>query len=56
MIQMSRLAKLLERRKQLLGYRRTRAEFEALPDVILSDIGIKRYQLGHAARLHALKP
>jgi formyltetrahydrofolate synthetase len=37
-IQMSRLAKLLEPRKQLLGYRSTRAESEALPDVILSDI------------------
>jgi uncharacterized protein YjiS (DUF1127 family) len=56
MTQLSRLARRLERRQQMLSYRRTRAEFEALPDSILSDIGIKRYQLGHAARRQSLKP
>lgn len=45
----------LGRRQRLKTYRRTRAEIEALSDADLADMGLKRYQLGHVARVRSLK-
>ncbi len=33
-----------------------RAQAEAITDAELADMGLKRYQLGHVARVRALKP
>ncbi|MFN4141137.1 hypothetical protein [Aestuariivirga sp.] len=45
----------LERRRKLAAYRRARAEAEAMSDSDLADMGLRRYQLGHVARLRALR-
>ena len=47
-------ARTLARKLRLSRYRSIRAELEQLSDADLRDIGIKRYQLGHAARIKAL--
>ena len=36
------------------AYRKARAEAEAISDADLADMGLKRYQLGHVARVRAL--
>jgi uncharacterized protein YjiS (DUF1127 family) len=46
----------LARGRKLKAYRRMRATAEALTDADLADMGLKRYQLGHVARVQALKP
>jgi uncharacterized protein YjiS (DUF1127 family) len=46
----------LSRSRRLKAYRQARTEFEALSDADLADMGLKRYQLGHVARVKALKP
>jgi uncharacterized protein YjiS (DUF1127 family) len=51
-----RLSRLIGRRKRMQNYIRVRTEMEALTDADLSDIGVKRYQIGHLARVQALKP
>lgn len=48
------LGMLLSRKQRMLAYRRVRAEAEAMSDADLADIGLKRYQLGHVARVRAL--
>jgi uncharacterized protein YjiS (DUF1127 family) len=48
------LSDLLRRRVRLQAYRKTRAELETISNVDLADMGIKRYQLGHVARVKAL--
>lgn len=45
----------LGRSRKLKAYRRARAEAEALSDADLADMGLKRYQLGHVARVRAFK-
>lgn len=45
----------LARSRKLKAYRRMRAQAEALTDADLADMGLKRYQLGHVARVQALK-
>jgi uncharacterized protein YjiS (DUF1127 family) len=45
----------LARSRKLKAYRQMRAEAEALSDADLADMGLKRYQLGHVARVRALK-
>ena len=45
----------LARSRKLKAYRQIRAEAEALSDAELADMGLKRYQLGHVARVRALK-
>lgn len=45
----------LERRSRLASYRNTRSEVEALSDADLADMGVKRYQLGHVARVRTFK-
>jgi uncharacterized protein YjiS (DUF1127 family) len=42
------------RRRRLNHYRAVRARLERMSDADLADIGIKRYQLGHVARVEAL--
>jgi uncharacterized protein YjiS (DUF1127 family) len=49
------LGRLLERRARLKGYQAIRNEFDHLSEADLADIGAKRYQLGHAARVKAFK-
>lgn len=45
----------LGRRQRLKSYRRTRASIQQMSDADLADMGLKRYQLGHVARVQALK-
>jgi uncharacterized protein YjiS (DUF1127 family) len=47
------LLERLGRSRKLKAYRRARAEAEALSDADLADMGLKRYQLGHVARVRA---
>lgn len=48
------LTDLLSRRNRLQAYRRIRQEMETISNADLADMGVKRYQLGHAARVKAL--
>lgn len=45
----------LARSQKLRSYRQLRAATEALTDADLADMGLKRYQLGHVARIRAFK-
>ncbi len=49
------LLQRLGRSRKLKAYRRARAEAEALSDAELADMGLKRYQLGHVARVRAFR-
>jgi|GEM_PF-1663040 len=49
------LLQRLGRSRTLKAYRKARAEAEALSDEDLADMGLKRYQLGHVARVRAFK-
>lgn len=49
------LLERLGRSRKLKAYRRARAEAEALSDEDLADMGLKRYQLGHVARVRAFR-
>jgi uncharacterized protein YjiS (DUF1127 family) len=51
----SGIAALLSRSRRMQAYRKARREAEALSDADLADIGLKRYQLGHVARVKAFK-
>ena len=48
------LFKFLSRRNRLKAYRQARREVEMISDADLADMGIKRYQLGHVARVQVL--
>jgi uncharacterized protein YjiS (DUF1127 family) len=54
MASLSTFGRLLERRARMQGYRAMRAELEGLSDADLTDMGVRRYQLGHVARVKAL--
>jgi uncharacterized protein YjiS (DUF1127 family) len=45
----------LERRTRLKGYEAQRRAVESLSDADLADMGAKRYQLGHVARVCSFK-
>ena len=47
--------RLLERRTRMQGYQAQRREIESLSDNDLADIGVKRYQLGHVARVMSFR-
>ena len=49
------LLERLGRSRKLKAYRQVRAEAEARSDEDLADMGLKRYQLGHVARVRAFK-
>jgi uncharacterized protein YjiS (DUF1127 family) len=49
------LLERLGRSRKLKAYRKVRAEAEALSDEDLADMGLKRYQLGHVARVRAFR-
>lgn len=49
------LALLLSRSQKMKAYRQARAGADALTDADLADMGLKRYQLGHVARVKAFK-
>ena len=55
MASLSSIGRLLERRARLKGYQAHRREIENLSDNDLADMGLKRYQLGHVARVQVLK-
>lgn len=42
------------RQQRLRDYRQTRSTLEQLSNQDLADMGIKRYQLGHVARVQVL--
>jgi uncharacterized protein YjiS (DUF1127 family) len=46
--------KILSRKARFQAYLQTRQDLEKISDRDLADMGIKRYQLGHAARVKAL--
>jgi uncharacterized protein YjiS (DUF1127 family) len=50
----SALARRCERGRRMRTYRSIRGELEAMTDADLADIGLRRYQLGHVARVRAL--
>ena len=54
MIGLGSFGAALRRSQRLKAYRKARAEVEAISDADLADIGLKRYQLGHVARVRAL--
>jgi uncharacterized protein YjiS (DUF1127 family) len=45
----------LDRRTRLKGYEAQRRAVESLSDADLADMGAKRYQLGHVARVRSFK-
>jgi uncharacterized protein YjiS (DUF1127 family) len=47
--------RLLERRSRMARYRSAQNALEAISEADLADMGMKRYQLGHAARVQAFK-
>ena len=49
------LARRLARGRRLRAYREVRDQLAALPDADLADMGVKRWQLGHVARVKALR-
>ena len=53
MASISLFGRLIERRARKKGYEAIRTELESLSDAALQDIGAKRYQLGHMARVKA---
>jgi uncharacterized protein YjiS (DUF1127 family) len=52
---LDRTRETLARKLKLRNYRTVRAAFENLSEAELADMGIKRYQLGAAARKSALR-
>jgi uncharacterized protein YjiS (DUF1127 family) len=46
---------LKERKSRMEAYKAAHRAMNALSDADLADIGAKRYQLGHMARVKALK-
>ena len=50
----SGFASALARGRRMRAYRKVRDEVAAMPDADLIDMGLKRYQLGHVARVRAL--
>ncbi len=47
--------RLLERRARYKGYQAIRSELDSLSDADLADMGAKRYQMAHVARVKAFK-
>jgi uncharacterized protein YjiS (DUF1127 family) len=45
----------LDRRTRMKGYEAQRRAVENLSDADLADMGAKRYQLGHVARVRSFK-
>jgi uncharacterized protein YjiS (DUF1127 family) len=45
---------MLQRREKLRHYAQVRKDLEQMSERDLADIGLKRYQLGHVARVKAL--
>jgi uncharacterized protein YjiS (DUF1127 family) len=55
MASLTLFGRMLERRSRLKGYEAHRREIESLSDIDLADIGVKRYQLGHVARVKTFR-
>jgi uncharacterized protein YjiS (DUF1127 family) len=55
MSSLSVFGQLLERRSRMARYRSTQRALEMISEADLADMGAKRYQLGHVARVQALK-
>lgn len=52
---MSLFGRYLERRARFKGYRAIQNELASLSEADLADIGAKRYQMAHVARVKAFK-
>jgi uncharacterized protein YjiS (DUF1127 family) len=55
MFSLTAFGRYLERRSRLKGYEAQRRVVESLSDTDLADMGAKRYQLGHMARVRTFK-
>jgi uncharacterized protein YjiS (DUF1127 family) len=55
MSSLSLIGQLLERRSRMARYRSAQNALASISEADLADMGVKRYQLGHAARVQALK-
>ncbi len=55
MSSLSLFGQLLERRSRMARYRSAQSALASISEADLADMGAKRYQLGHAARIQALK-
>ena len=55
MTRFSGFAALLSRSRRMRAYQQVRHEVEAISESDLADMGLKRYQLGHVARVRAFK-
>ena len=55
MLSFTDFGRYLERRTRLKSYEAQRRAIESLSDADLADIGAKRYQLGHVARMRSFK-
>jgi uncharacterized protein YjiS (DUF1127 family) len=51
----SGFAALISRSRRMRAYLEARHDVEAMSDADLADMGLKRYQLGHVARVRAFK-
>ncbi len=49
------IAMRLGRSRRMRAYRQARLEIESMTEADLADIGLRRYQLGHVARVKALR-
>ena len=55
MIGFSAIGTAYRRSLRLRAYKKVRADIESISDADLADMGLKRYQLGHVARVWALR-
>jgi uncharacterized protein YjiS (DUF1127 family) len=55
MFSLTDFGRYLDRRARLKGYEAQRRSIESLSDADLADMGAKRYQLGHVARVRSFK-
>jgi uncharacterized protein YjiS (DUF1127 family) len=55
MLSFTDFGRYLERRTRLKGYEAQRRVIESLSNADLADMGMKRYQLGHVARVKSFK-
>ena len=55
MTRLSGIAALVSRSRRMKAYQKARQEANAISDADLADMGLKRFQLGHVARVWALR-
>lgn len=55
MFSLTDFGRYLERRTRMKSYEAQRRAIESLSNADLADMGVKRYQLGHVARVKSFK-